>query len=114
MINVEENNTRINATRYWGGEQYVIESHMFYEFALWIGRIIACGILVIVGGVFNAHPIALATAISLILVALAIHATMLFFWKKKYVTLNDNEKETEQSTIEQITEPNIKRPSNEQ
>ena len=83
LIQVEEQNLRINATRYWGGEQYLIESHMFYEFAFMVGRVLSCGLLLIVG-LTGTHLATLATAIALTLAALLAHAIIQFFWKRKY------------------------------
>lgn len=84
IVNVEEQNTRINATRYWGGEEYIIESHLFYEFALMIGRVLSCGLLLLIAWLGSTQAL-LATAISLILIAYFVHAMMLFIWKRRNI-----------------------------
>jgi len=83
IVAVEENSTRINATRYWGGEEFIIESHLFYEFAFMVGRVIACLLLLAVGW-FGSTQILLATAIALVMLTLAVHAAILLWWRRKY------------------------------
>jgi len=84
IVNLEEQGVRINAVRFWGGEEYIIESHLFYEFALMTGRILSCVILIIVGLV-GVTQILLAAVISFVALCWGLHAVMLFFWRRKYV-----------------------------
>ena len=83
IVNLEENSIRLNATRYWGGEQFLIESHLFYESALMVGRVLSCGALIVIGLV-GVTQITLAAVIATTIALWTLHAITLFFWQRRH------------------------------
>ncbi|MCL2570547.1 MAG: hypothetical protein FWE16_05085 [Firmicutes bacterium] len=82
MSEVESADARLNLCKYWGGEKYSMEGLLLLETGFWVGRVIACGILLFFD-MFNS-TILFPVAISTILLAHAAHATITFVWKRKY------------------------------
>ena len=85
VLAVEEESTRLSMAKYWGGEEFTTESHMFYEFMLWVGRAISCSIIILLG-IFMATEIFFVMAVIFMVVACALHGLLLLFWKKKYIS----------------------------
>jgi hypothetical protein len=83
VINIEENKTRLNAVHNWGGEKFLLESHLFFESALFVGRVIAISLLFAVYAL-GATKFLLGIGITLMLFIFAIHAILLFLWRGKY------------------------------
>ena len=83
VVMVEEAGARINAVRFWGGEEFLIESHLFYEFAFFVGRMFACGLLILIAFI-GVTQVSLAIAISVIIGCWTLHGLLLWFWKRKY------------------------------
>ena len=82
---VEEENTRLSATKYWQGHEFATESNWFYEFALWCGRVFSC--LFVLSISWFANPeLAFAVIIIIMTGLFAVHTLWLLMWKKKYVT----------------------------
>ncbi|MCL2755561.1 MAG: hypothetical protein FWE45_00730 [Firmicutes bacterium] len=90
IVNVEENNARINAFRHIGGEQFMIESHLFYESAFLFGRVLSCCLLLIVAATGTTQT-ALAIGMAIILLVYVIHAATLFIWRRSNVQLINQE-----------------------
>ena len=85
VINVEEESTRLNMTKYWGGQEFTAESHLFYESMLWIGRVLSC-IIIILLGVFMLPEIFFVIAIVIMTASFSLMGALLRLWKRKYAT----------------------------
>ena len=83
VFSVTRDSTRLSVTRYWQGEKYLVESNMFYEFAMWLGRIVSAG-LVLATAWFGVSAVWLAGVIVLMCLANAIYGGWLWFWRKRY------------------------------
>jgi len=84
VIMTEAKATKISAVKYWGGEEFLLESNLFYEAAHWIGKILA-GLLVLVIGLVGATPLIMAIIIVLMLLIYSIYAAGLFLWQRRYI-----------------------------
>ncbi|MCL2586876.1 MAG: MFS transporter [Firmicutes bacterium] len=87
IIITEEKATKISAVKYWGGEEFLLESNLFYAAGHWVGKMIAGSMLLLVG-IFNAPPIAVATILLVLMVVYSLHALGLVLWKRKYSNLD--------------------------
>lgn len=85
IVRAEEGTLRMNATKYWGGEEFIVESHLFYEFALFVGRMILCAVILVVG-ILGGSPMLFAGMVALFVIMFAISAIGMYLWKKRYVT----------------------------
>ena len=83
MAEVEYHDVRINLAKYWGGNAFLMESHLFVEGAMWIGRVLACGLLLLTA-VFN-YQIMLPIVVTFIATTHAIVATSVFFWRRRFI-----------------------------
>ena len=78
----EESEVRINMPKYLNHQQFQIESNLFYEFAFVIGRILSCGMLIVVG-IIGFSQVLFATAITMTMVCLCLHTVLVFAYKRK-------------------------------
>ena len=87
VISAEEIPLRLNAAKYWGGEEFIVESNLFYDFAVFIGFVLGCSAIIIVG-VIGPSTFVIASAISIVLFIYYLSAVMVYFWKRKYVLID--------------------------
>ena len=83
VVETEENALRLNAPKVWGGEQFAMESNLFYEFAFVCGRIVACTVLILVG-LLGASEILLVLMICASMAIFALHSYLLSRWKRAH------------------------------
>ena len=84
IVSAEEMPLRMNATKFWGGEEFMVESNIFLELPAFLGKVIG-GTCIIIVGLVGPTTFMLAGMVSAILFIFYIHAVMVFFWKRKYV-----------------------------
>jgi hypothetical protein len=88
LFETEECNNRSCAARYFHikrggtGQIFNAESLLFLESALWSGRVVACGLLLIAA--FIGTALTLAAAISFAGACVLVSAVMLSIWKKEH------------------------------
>jgi len=83
IISMEEMSTRLNATKYWGGEEFIIESNLFFEIPKFIGSIIS-SVMIMMIGIIGVYPWVIATIAIIMLSIYLVHSVLLFRWKNKY------------------------------
>ena len=79
----EEQSMRLNSTKFWGGEEFTLESNLLFESALFCGRMVA-GLMLVIIGIIGATYLILALTIITMTVAFSVSAFLLQRWKGKY------------------------------
>jgi len=79
IIFMEEETTRLNATKYWKGEKFIMESNLFYESALAFGAILSALLVIIVGAFYVQWLIILLLFIAVF--AFSLHGVLLKIWQ---------------------------------
>jgi len=83
IIFMEEETTRLNASKYWKGEKFIMESNLFYESALAFGAIISAMLVIIIGTFQIQWLVILLLAITVS--AFALHGITLQLWQRANV-----------------------------
>ena len=83
VVDVETGSERMKAVQHYNGEGYFLEGHVFYEWALVVGRSLSCLLLVVVW-LLGSPPILFAAAISFTVLTFLARAIVIFIWKRKY------------------------------
>jgi|GEM_PF-4588078 len=83
VLPVESSNAKSCAPQYLGVLEYKIESHLFYESALFVGRLLGAGLFVLVGVL--GHKNLLVGCVTMFLIIYALHGITLWFWKRRFV-----------------------------
>lgn len=80
IIFTEEETTRLNAAKYWKGEEFMMESNLFYESALAFGAILSAALVIIVGIFQIQWLVILLLAVTVL--AFALHGVSLRLWQR--------------------------------
>ena len=81
IIFMEEETTRLNATKYWKGEDFIMESNLFYDAALAFGSMVSA-LLVIIAGAFYIQWL-IILLLSITVFAFSLHGVLLKLWLAK-------------------------------
>jgi len=79
IIFMEEETTRLQAAKYWNGENYIMESNLFYESALAFGAVTSALLVIAIGAFYTQWLVILLLAV--VVGAFALHAVLLKKWQ---------------------------------
>ncbi|MCL2851042.1 MAG: hypothetical protein FWE01_01630 [Firmicutes bacterium] len=87
---LEKNTETHNLPKYWGDQEFILESNLLIKFAIYVGRAITFGLLILVG-TFSNPEYWLIILINLMLFAFAFQAMWFYEWKLKYKPKHDQQ-----------------------
>ena len=79
IIFMEEETTRLNAAKYWGGEKFIMESNLFYESALALGAIVSALLVIVIGAFYMQWLVVLLLFV--VVFAFSLHGVLLKRWQ---------------------------------
>lgn len=80
VIFMEEETTRLGATSYWGGEAFILESHLFYETALASGAFLSALMVVLISTFYVQWLVVLL--LFAVVFSFSLHGTLLKAWQR--------------------------------
>ena len=83
VIMAEEKALKVSAVKYWGGEEYLLESNLFYATGHWCGKVVAGSMLLLIG-ILGATPLVVAIILNVMVLMFCIYALGLFLWKRTF------------------------------
>jgi len=84
-VMVEESAIRLNFPKMIGANNHIVESHLFFESAFFVGRILSCTLIIIIALV-GATMMLVVVGMAIMLVLYAVHSVLLRVWSGKYNT----------------------------
>jgi len=85
ITSAEQMSTHLNATKFWGGQEFIVESNLLFQVATFIGHILGCMLLIMIG-LIGPSVWLLAGTMSALFFIYYLQAALLFLWKRKYAT----------------------------